>query len=113
MPKRREVAINGSGGAFVDISATIPCRYVTIQEIVGKAEGLDYKTNEAGDNFATTHQLTPQDVLELGNKVAIQGGRGSVIGWPADNPRGRAADVITKARSSSVNATTVIINEYE
>jgi hypothetical protein len=119
MPHRTEYAVPGGAG-YTDIPATMFCRYATIQEVntaALPATGLDYKTNEGGDNFTTVHALAPADTLELGDKVAIQGGYGNPIGQSAQTIRGEAvaATVLAKVRDTlgGAGATRVIVTEYE
>lgn len=113
-PVNRLVAVNGSGGAFVSILASIPCRRMEIIEDDSvTAQGLDYQL--PNDNFATTFDVTAaHEPIVLGNVVAAGHGAGPVLGYPAQRTAGEsiAADTVIKLRSKTVTATTVRVTEY-
>ena len=118
MPARFEVSVNGSAGAYVNITAKIPCRYMIVQESADvTAQGLTYQTNEAGDNFATTHQASPGAQISLGNPQGLYGNtKGALLGLPAQSdPAGNSipATVLMKVRSVTATTSKVIVEQFE
>lgn len=123
-PKRRVVAINGSAGAFVSISPTLPfCRKMEIVECPPGSGtwdgtnfnpmGLNYQL--ADDNFLTTIAQLPGDTLRFGDDVAQGAGRGRPLGAVAyTDPSGQSVttNVIVKLRSATVTATQVEVREW-
>lgn len=116
----RLIDVNGSAGAYVSISATLPCIYVEIREDeAGTAQGLTYQL--PGDAFATTYTVgTPSTPdapqIKLG-QVSAPHRQGPVLGWPEQNIGGsgevRAATVLIKVRSKTGTATKVRVTEFE
>lgn len=125
MPKRTEYNVNGSAGAKVAINATIPCRFVHIFEIWDPSQveggaaftpqGMQYWTNENGDNFQTQHIAQPGEDIKLGDEVAYQHGKGHIVGFPAQPRPGEtiAATKLCDLLSYTATATRVMVVEYE
>lgn len=120
MPNVRIIQINGSGGAFTPILASIACRQMTVIEDESVApQGLIYQGYE--DNFAANRQVGPStEPLIFGNAVAQGGGVGPIIGFPAQNAANGttafnyiAATTILKVKSATVTATTIRVTEYD
>lgn len=121
-PKRRVVAVNGSAGAFISISPTLPfCRKMEIVECPPSTwdgtnfspQGLNYQL--ADDNFATTIPQLPGDTIRLGDDVAQGTGLGRALGGVAyTDPSGTAVttNVLIKLKSSTVTATQVECREW-
>ncbi|SRR6266496_38067 len=116
MPATRLIAINGSGGAFVDILATSACSQFQIQEDdAATRQGLQVKTLldkcASLNSYATTAQ--PIDVPNP-HKYGING---PLLGLPAQGTSGafnyRAADKLASVRSLSATATTIRFIEHE
>ena len=96
-PRRRVVAINGSGGAYVTIAPTGICRYMTITECPPNGgsfngsnyapQGLNYQ--RADENYANTYGLVPGDTITLGE---LSYPRDRMIGIPSGmtDPAGNA-----------------------
>lgn len=116
--------LNGSGGAFVSIPATIPCRMVEIREDESVTSvGLQYELPD--DGFTQVYVIgvvgsDDQPQIVLGDKVAIQHGRGRILGWPAqtlggngpnNNPTGAAT--LIKLKSATAATTKIRVTEYE
>lgn len=114
--KRREVNI-AAGAGYTDILATCVSRYVVITEIgiAGVFVGLDYKTNDGADAFATVQHCAAADSFELGDKVAIQGGYGNPVGWPAQTIRGEAvaATTLAKVRTAAGGGVATVVQVLE
>lgn len=113
MAVTRLVAVNGDGGAYVSIAATIPARAVQIVEDDSVA-GQGLEAQFPGDGYATT------DTYAAGTPISIVGpGRDGLAGLPEQNAADptafnhRAADVYCKLRSATATATTVRVVETE
>lgn len=110
---RSNIAVAASGGAATVISATMFSRYVAIDEDPdnGANVGLVYTLPE--ENFLTNHYLGPGEVLELGDKVAMAGGRGPAVGLPAQVIKGEtvAATVLAKVISFTSATTKARVQE--
>lgn len=115
----RQIAVNGSGGAFVDIYATVPCRSFEFIEDEGAAtQGIDAKL--CIDNFATTNrysfatQQAGHGEVPNFHKVGLEG---RILGLPEQGVNGafnyRAADKLMSVRSATATATTLRFIEYE
>lgn len=112
MPKTTLYAINGSGGAFTNIPATIPAHVVEIVED-GSVTAQGLQVQFAGDdNFATTDTYTPGQPIEI-----VGNGTMGVLGYPAQGTVGafnhRPADLYCKVKSATATATTVRVTELE
>lgn len=112
--------INGSGGAFVSIPATMITRRAEIIEDAsanaGVAQGLAYQIDDSQiPPYTTIYQLTAgEEPLILGEPIPQGKGFGSVIGKPAQNSGGftEAATVLCKLRSLTATATIVRVTEF-
>jgi hypothetical protein len=122
MPVSRLIAINGSGGAFVDIFATVPVsRIVFTEDDAAARQGLAVKT--LLDNFATVNTYGPSSDIDGAEPVQIPDiGAGydhmrKLLGMPAQGVVGafnyRAADKLLSVRSATATATTLRMTEYE
>lgn len=126
-PKRRVVAVNGSAGAFVSISPTLPfCRKMEITECPPgsgtftnaspndyQPQGLNYQLVD--DNFVATIALVPADTLRFGDDVAQGTGLGRALGGVAYTDASGTAvttNVLVKLRSATVTATQVEVREW-
>jgi hypothetical protein len=117
MQKRRLVALNGNGGAFTDILATIPCRRVEIREDEAAAPtGLIFQTME--DNFVGTYTVgaptSPDPQIRLGNAIPQGSGSGPMLGYPPQTIGGKvvAADKLLSLKGKAAGATSVWVIEY-
>src|ERR1700677_1538438 len=126
MPKVRLIALNGSGGAFVTVSATSVTRPVEIIEDgsvnAGVAPGLQYQIDDGFGtvpnvpNTATTYTIEPQtEPIILGEPIPQGAGYGRVIGTPPDNSGGYSipATPLINLRSASATATSVRVSEFD
>lgn len=125
MPKTRLVNVNGSGGAFVTISATSVTRRVEVIEDgsanAGVGQGLAYQfddgfgTTPNVPNTTVTYTIEPQtEPIILGEVVPFGMGYGRVIGTPPDNSGGYSipATPLINVRSASATATVVRVSEF-
>jgi len=121
MAHTRLISLNGSGGAFIAVSATQVTRRVEIIEDGsangGTGQGLAYQFNDGSTTpFTTTYTIEPQsEPIVLSTPVAERGGYGLVLGTPADNSGGYAlaATLLVNLRSASTNTTTVRVTEFD
>jgi hypothetical protein len=120
--KRTIYAVNGSGGAAVQIPATAGSRKVTIQECAPGGgsftggnyapQGLNYTRPD--DNFTAVFPLLPSATLVLQNTTAQGIGAGAFQGGPAQtDPAGRsiAARIHCTLISATATATQVLVIE--
>lgn len=125
--KRSIIPINGSGGAFVSVTATAGARRLVIQECAPEnppdgsnydgtnfnPQGLNYTRPD--DAFTQVFPLLPDDQLVFDNPVAQGHGAGALQGGPAQqDPAGRtiAATIYCKMKSATATATQVLLIEY-
>jgi hypothetical protein len=115
-PAHRQIALNGSGGAYVSILATVMATYWEAMEDEGTTtQGITVQV--PNDGFATTNTFSfgSQPVAAY-NPHKYDGGRGPLLGMPAQNSSGLfnyiAATTLLKARSNSATATTIRFDEY-
>lgn len=120
-PKERIIAVNGSGGAEVLISASIFTGYVEIQEVPPGSEdsgtytggfapqGLNYQ--RADENYANTYPLTPGDTIILGDSIQKNRSIGVPSMGQADGNT-RPATPFVKVISATVTATSVRVREW-
>jgi hypothetical protein len=121
MAHTRLITLNGSGGAFVPVSATQVTRRVEVIEDGsangGTGQGLTYQFNDGSTTpFTTTYTIEPQsEPIVLSSPVAAGAGYGLVLGTPADNSGGYAlaATLLLNLRSASTNATIVRVTEFD
>jgi hypothetical protein len=113
MPVTRLITLNGNGGTYTNIEATIPARAVQIVEDDSVA-GQGLQAQFPGDGFATTATYA------AGTPIGITGaGRDGICGLPEQNAADPAAfnhlaaDVYCKLRSATATATTVRVVEAE
>lgn len=114
MAVTRLVALNGNGGGFTAIRATIPARSVQIVEDDSVA-GQGLEAQFPGDGYAVTSQYPS------GAPISIAGaGHDGICGLPEQNAANgatafnyRAADVYCQLRSATATATTVRVVEVE
>lgn len=118
-PKRRVIAVNGSGGAFVTISASKFARYIEIAECPADggaftgtftAQGLNYQLPD--DNFATTHPLAAGATFVLGQKEDPSQKCFGQPGWTTPDNQTVPATVYMKVKSATVTATNVEVREW-
>jgi hypothetical protein len=117
-PSETIVAINGSGGAAVKISASKFAKYVEIQECPPKGytgsnfapEGLVYQKPD--DNFVASYPLLPGEVLPLGDNTyrGKLGFASPAMTDPANNSI--PATVYIQVLSATVTATQVRVREW-
>lgn len=126
--KERFVAVNGSAGAVVEISATAWARRVEIVEqplpstYAGGAftsQGCKYErpavNNVYSAVFTPNGDLVPGETLSLSEPTLANSGFGGLIGRTAQkdaNNQTIAATSYLKIISASVTATTVRVREY-
>jgi hypothetical protein len=121
MAHTRLISINGSGGAFVAVSATQVTRRVEVIEDgsanAGTGQGLAYQFNDGSATpFTTTYTIEPQsEPIVLGTPIPHGAGFGAVVGVPADNSGGYAlaATLLINLKSASTNATIVRVTEFD
>jgi hypothetical protein len=119
------IAINGSGGAYVTVSATMVTRRVEILEDysanAGVGQGLAYQFDDGSGsvpntpNTAHTYTIGPQtEPIILGEPIPQGAGYGRVIGTPPDASGGYTipATPLINLRSASATATTVRVTEF-
>ena len=119
MPKTSLYNLNNNAGAFTAIPSTIPARRVEVREDEsGTSQGLQYQKPD--DNFTNTYNVGPvagpdQAQIVLGNVIGHLGGRGNLLGLPAQNTGGSsiAATTYLKVRSRSASTTTIRVVETE
>lgn len=118
--RTRNIAINGSGGAFVAILATQITRRVEIIEDAsanaGVAQGLAYQIDDSQiPPFTTIYQLTAaEEPLILGEPIPQNNRYGTVIGKPAQNSGGfsEPATLLCNLRSLTATPTVARITEF-
>ena len=118
-PIRRVIAINGSGGAYVLISASQGSfGYVELTECPAVAtyaggvfvgEGLTYQ--RADENYANTYDLPPGGILQIGDAIQKNQAVG-ISSMTMPDGQARPATPYWKVRSASANATNVQTSEY-
>lgn len=116
-PVRRLIALNGSGGAFIVISASIFAGYVEIVEVPAEpysggaftGEGTNYQ--RADENYANTYPLVPGGILQIGDAILKNRSVG-VPGFTQSDGTARPATPYFKMKSASANATNVQITEW-
>jgi hypothetical protein len=121
MAHTRLINLNGSGGAFVAVSATQVTRRVEILEDgganAGVGQGLQYQFNDGSATpFSTTYTIEPQtEPIKLGTPIPWGEGYGLVIGTPADSSGGYslAATLLINLKSASTNPTVVRVTEFD
>jgi len=122
----RQIALNGSGGAWVVISATIVSRYAeAIEDFVsngGAAQGIEYQFPSVDEGVVTwpgpVLSLPPSaEPLQLGDKATLFTKTGPILGQPGQQiigqPAAQAATPIVRMRSASATATTINFTEYQ
>lgn len=121
MAKTRLITLNGSGGAFVAVSATQVTRRVEIIEDysanAGVGQGLEYQFDDGqSPNFTTIYEIAPQtEPIILGSPIPQQHGYGLVLGHGPDASGGYtlAATLLINLRSASATATVVRVTEFD
>lgn len=115
-PKERVIAVNGSAGASVLISASIFTGYVEIGECPGEpytgafaAQGLNYQ--RADENYANTYPLAPGDTFTVGDSIQKNRGVGVPQMTMADGSV-RPATPIIKVISATATPTSVRVREW-
>jgi hypothetical protein len=121
MAHTRLITLNGSGGAFVAVSATQVTRRVEIIEDgsanSGVGQGIAYQFNDGSTTpFTTIYTIEPQsEPIILSSPVAEGSGYAPVIGTPADKSGGYslAATLLINLRSASASSTAVRVTEFD
>ena len=121
MAHTRLISLNGSGGAFVAVSATQVTRRVEIIEDGsangGTGQGIAYQFDDGSTTpFTTVYTMEPQsEPIVLGTPVPQGAGFGAVVGTPPDNSGGYAiaATLLINLRSASTNTTIVRVTEFD
>lgn len=117
--RERLIALNGSGGAFVDILATGATRGIEFMEDEGtNPQGIQFTSFV--DKFVALNTVTfGSEPIQIPNFHKV-GDRGPLLGMGEQNkangvnaPNYRAADKLISARSSTVNGTTIRFVEYD
>lgn len=130
MAKTRLISVNGSGGAFVTVSATCVTRRVEVIEDAsanaGVAQGLSYQIDDGNGttpnvpNTAATYTVIPTatepntEPIILGESIPQGAGYGRVVGTPTDNSGGYSipATPLANIRSASATATVIRVTEF-
>jgi hypothetical protein len=98
------IAINATGGATVDVTCSMHCRKMIIEEDPnnGAAQGIVYSLPD--DNFVSQKKLGSGEQLILGNTVAHQNNAGPIVGNPQYNSGGNTvpATVVAKLVSQAL-----------
>ena len=127
VPRRRIVAINGSGGAYVLVQASGPCRYMEIQEcppgggtFTGSnfaPQGLNYQRGD--ENYANTYPANPGEILTLGDQswhrermIGLPAGMTDPAGNPIASSTGQSEQSSLKIISATATATQVMVKEW-
>src|ERR1700684_3149434 len=121
MAHTRLITLNGSGGAFVAVSATQVTRRVEVIEDGsangGTGQGIAYQFNDGSATpFTTTYTIEPQSQpIVLRSPLPQGGGNALTLGPPPDNSRGYAlaATLLINLRSASTNTTIVRVTEFD
>lgn len=124
MERRRIIDINGSGGAFVAVAATMNIRRMVIRESLLKADGsantpqgLNYRVanDDTAGGFTTVFAIDKNDgdQIELGS-LPTHGAQGEVIGSGPTDLVGGSIDGthLADLRSATANASAVEVIEY-
>ncbi len=118
--RTRLIPINGSGGAFTPVYATMVTRRVEVVEDFsangGVGQGIAYHIDDSQTPpFTTVYEIAPQsEPLILGEPIPQETGYGRVIGTPPDNSGGYAiaATLLCNLRSATATSTTVRVTEF-
>ena len=121
MAHTRLISLNGSGGAFVAVSATQVTRRVEVIEDgsanSGAGQGLAYQFNDGSTPpFTTTYTIEPQqEPIVLGTFIPAGAGYSLILGTPPDKSGGYtiAATLLINLRSASANTTIVRVTEFD
>lgn len=121
----RQIALNGSGAAWVVISATVVSRYAeAIEDFVsngGAAQGIEYQFPVVNEGVVTwpgpVLSLPPSaEPLQIGDKKLLFTKHGPILGQPGQQiigqPAAQLATPIIRMRSASATATTINFTEY-
>lgn len=117
MPNLRQISLNASNGAFVNILATLPAtRYEAMEDEAGNTQGIQVQTPL--DNFVSTNTFSfGSEPVKIPSDAAVIGRPGRVWGFPAQGQAGafnfRAADTLMSARSNGAAGTTLRFIEWE
>lgn len=116
MANQRLIALNGTGGAFVNIAATVSVRLIEAKEDEGgSTEGIQVMSSM--DNFATINTFSfASEPISIPDPLAYPL-KGRLIGMPAQGQAGAfnaiPATTILSARSDAAAGTTLRVAEYE
>jgi hypothetical protein len=122
----RQIAVNGSGGAWVEVDATIVSRYAeAIEDFAangGAPQGLQYEVPLVGDDGQISwpgpvFSIAPEsEPLQFGDKKALHMPSGPILAAPGQPVIGFGtgnAMPICRLRSASVTATVVNFTEFQ
>lgn len=123
----RQIAINGTGGAWVEVDGTVVSRYAeAIEDFLangGTAQGLEYQLPIFGDDGQVTwtgpiYAIAPEsEPLQFGDKKALESAHGAILAAPGQPilglVNGSAAVPICRLRSATATATTVNFSEFQ
>jgi hypothetical protein len=124
----RQIALNGTGGAWTVISATITSRYAeAIEDYVsvgGAPQGLEYEFPTIDDSGNASwpgpvFSIPPSaEPLQFGDKKLLYSNHGPILGQVGQPIVGLAngttsATPIVRMRSASATATTINFTEYQ
>ena len=116
MPALRQIALNGTGGAVVNVLATVPSRLIEVMEDESvSTEGL--QVSSVLDNFATVNTFSfGSEPVTIPNQFHYEA-LGRLLGMGAQGVVGafnyRAADKILQLRSATATTTLVRVLENE
>jgi len=118
-PKQRVIAINGSAGAQVLITASISAGYIEIVECAPNGgtygggtftgQGLNYQ--RADENYVNTYGLPPGVVIPIGDAIAKNRCVG-MPGWTYPDGSVRPATPLVKVISATGTATQILVTEW-
>jgi hypothetical protein len=122
-PTRRTIAINGSAGAYVLISASIFAGYAEIQEVPPGSEaaggaytggvftGQGVNIQRADENYVNTYGMAPGAIWQIGDAIRKNHCEGVPAMTMADGSA-RPATPWIKVKSATVTATQVECREW-
>src|SRR5271169_2894754 len=116
-PIRRLIAVNGSAGAYVLVSASQGSfGYVEITEAPSEpytgtftAQGINYQ--RADENYANTYPLPPGGILQIGDAIKKDGHVG-ISSFTYPDGVVRPATPYVKVLSATATATAIQISEW-
>jgi hypothetical protein len=112
-PQVRLIAVNGSAGAEVVISASVPSGYVTIQEwpLTPSSVLQGLSIQRADEDYVNTYPLPPGSIWEIGDSIRKNRCEGMQSFTYPDGVV-RPATPWIRVISATANPTQVMVKEY-